>query len=225
MSSRSGGARGAGPTTGPSAPTRTPGRRRGGGTPGSSTTPARRARTSGKGAARGRTRASTRTGCSSAGSTRPATGPSRARTGPRAGAGSASSRTRRTSLGCCRRAPRRRRWSRDGSPMRQSQFLMGATPPMSPSGESQPPSAAVNELLSSLRKMQLEKVKSMPPTLTSSSSPTSGSPPWGFSRAGGGGSVAFPLHRRGTPAACSATVGGIWRRRRWPRSGWRAGGR
>ncbi|KAJ6842242.1 putative zinc finger CCCH domain-containing protein 2 [Iris pallida] len=82
--------------------------------------------------------------------------------------------------------------SYDGSPMRQSQFLMGATPPMSPSGESQPPSAAVNELLSSLRKMQLEKVKSMPPTLTSSSSPTSGSPPWGFSRAGGGGFCSLP---------------------------------
>ncbi|KAJ6842374.1 putative zinc finger CCCH domain-containing protein 2 [Iris pallida] len=74
--------------------------------------------------------------------------------------------------------------SYDGSPMRQSQqFLMG-TPPTSPSGET-PSSAAVNELLlSSLRKMQLGKVKQMP---MPSSSPSSCSPSWGFGRGGGGG--------------------------------------
>lgn len=96
-----------GPTTGPSARLPTRGRRRRGGTRGSSTIRARPARISGRGAASAGTRASTHTACSSAGSTRPGTGPSHARTGSGAVVGSASSPTRPTSFGSCTSSSRR----------------------------------------------------------------------------------------------------------------------
>jgi len=86
-------------TTGPSARSRTRGKRLEDATRDDSTTAARRARSSARGAARDRTRASFRTACSSAGCTRAGTARSCARTVPRAVAARASSRITRRSCG------------------------------------------------------------------------------------------------------------------------------